>query len=183
MQLFYSTLTELNFFTLSVNSLLFNQPCPHCQCSDQWVSHGFNYNQAGQVRGKRIVCCARFGKHGCGRTVALYLASVLPKRRYLLTALFQIISSLLQGYTVEQSYFKAIGHQHHSCRQAYRWLNSLYAKLGDFRVCLSRHVPPVSSIGHHRSSRLSSLLSTLKVMVSHFPDLSVFQQKMNQVFC
>ena len=182
MQLFYSTMTELNFFTLSVNSLLFNQPCPHCQCSDQWVSHGFNYNQAGQVRGKRIVCCARFGKRGCGRTSLLYLSHVLPKRRYLLATLFQFIQSLIQGNTVEVAYFGAVNHQHHCHRQAYRWLNALYAKLGDFRVCLSRHLPPVSIV-HHRSSRLSSLLWTLKVMVSHFPNLSDYQPSTNQAFC
>lgn len=146
------------------------------------MSHGFNYNQAGQVRGKRIICCARFGKRGCGRTILLYLSHVLPKRRYLLTALFQFISSLLQGDTVEHSYFKAIRHQHHSCRQAYRWLNSLYAKLGDFRVCLGQQ-PPQNMIVLRRTSRLSSLISTLTLMVSQLPDLSVFQQRMNQAFC
>lgn len=182
MQLFYSTMTELNFFTLSVNSLLFNQPCLHCHCSDQWVSHGFNYNQAGQVRGKRIVCCARFGKRGCGRTILLYLSHVLPKRRYLLITLFQFIQSLINGNTVEAAYINAVGHIHHCHRQAYRWLSSLYAKLGDFRVCLGQHSSPVNIVPH-RTSQLSSLISTLKVMVSHFPDLSVFQQKINQVFC
>jgi len=182
MQLFYSTLTELNFFTLSVNSLLFNQPCPHCECSDQWVSHGFSYDHSGQVRGKRIVCCARFGKRGCGRTVALYLASVLPKRRYLLTALFQFISSLLQGDTVEQSYFKAIGHQHHSCRQAYRWLNMLYKKLGDLRYLLGTQNKPDHSI-HYRSRRLSTLLPTLKHTINRWPKLQRFQIKFNRAFC
>lgn len=182
MQRFYSNITELHFFTLSANSLLFNQPCPHCQCADQWVSHGFSYSQSGKVRGKRIVCSARFGKRGCGRTVALYLASVLPKRRYLLAALCQFILSLLQGNTVEQAYFHAIGHEHNSVRQAYRWLDALYKKLGNYRGKLGMKPSDTCAV-QHRSRRLAILLSTLKHTLSRWPDLSLFQIKYNQAFC
>lgn len=182
MQRFYSTLTQLNFFTLSANSLLVNQPCPHCQCTDQWVSHGFSYNQSGEIRGKRIVCCARFGKRGCGKTVALYLASILPKRRYQLIALFQFISSLVQGNTVEKAYFSAIGHQHSSGRQAYRWLKALSKKLGEFRV-ISGSRPVDKYTVQHRSRRLSTLLSTLKQTLFQWPNLTHYQVKYNQAFC
>lgn len=182
MQRFYSTITELNFFTLSANSLLFNQPCPHCQCSDQWVSHGFSYDQSGQVRGKRLVCCARFGKHGCGRTIALYLASILPTRRYLTVVLFQFISSLIQGNTIEQAYFVAIGHKHHSDRQAYRWLSALNKRLGDYRTSMALPDTFDSDI-HHRSNRLANLLTTLKHILHRWPDLSRYQIKFNQAFC
>lgn len=182
MQRFYSCVAELNFFTLSANSLLFNQPCPHCQRSDQWVSHGFSYNQSGKVRGKRLICCARFGKGGCGRTVALYLASVLPKRRYRLAVLFQFISSLLQGNTVEQAYFHAIGHEYNNGRQAYRWLNALYKKLGDYRVKLGMKPTDTCAV-QHRSRRLSILLSTLKLTLTRWPDWCCVQVRLNQAFC
>lgn len=182
MRRFYSTRNELNFFTLSANSLLFNQPCPHCQCSEQWVSHGFSYSQSGDVRGKRIVCCARFGKQGCGRTIALYLASILPKRRYALLTLYQFIKALLLGSTIELAYYHALGHHHHGHRQAYRWLNALYARCGDFREFLFQKPPPVM-FTHHRSKRLSSLLTTLRLVLSHYPDLASYQHKMNHPFC
>ena len=104
MQRFFSTLTELEFFCFSVSSVLFEQPCPHCQQSDQWVSHGYRYCQAGRIRGKRIICCARFGKRGCGRTLALYLSHVLPRRRYCLKVIKTFVQCLLQGHTIECAY-------------------------------------------------------------------------------
>ncbi|MFC3121117.1 hypothetical protein [Agaribacter flavus] len=182
MQRFYSTVTELNFFTLSSNSLLFNQPCPHCQCADQWVSHGFNYSQSGEVRGKRIVCCARFGKQGCGKTIALYLASMLPKRRYALDTLFRFICALIQGKTVERAYYHALKHPHYSQRQAYRWLNALYKKIGTFRTQFGRQTE-YENKAQYRSKRLSTLLPTLKQCVTRWPELRGYHTTFNDAFC
>ena len=182
MQRFFSTLSELEFFSLSVNSLLFNQPCPHCQQCDQWCSHGYNYNQAGDIRGKRIICCARFGKHGCGRTIPLYLAHVLPQRRYCLKVIAYFIRALLQRATIECAYYCAMKHDHCSHRQAYRWLDSLYAKLGLFRALCPLPEKPDSVISL-RSKRLTVLLSTMAGSIQQFPDLSLLQIHLNLRLC
>lgn len=182
MQRFFSTLSELEFFSLSVNSLLFNQPCPHCQQCDQWYSHGYNYNQAGQVRGKRIICCARFGKRGCGKTIALYLAHVLPQRRYCLKVISTFVQLLLQGHTIERAYHNAVQHDHYSHRQAYRWLDGLYAKLGLFRTQCA--LPEQSgSFVHPRSKRLTVLLSTMAGLIERWSDLNQLQVVLNQRLC
>ena len=182
MQRFYPTLSELHSFTLSANSLLFNQPCPHCQCTDQWVSHGFSYSQSGEVRGKRLVCCARFKKRGCGRTIALYLSHTWPQRRYLLTTLAHFIQLLVQGSTVEHAYHLALGHQHHSHRQAYRWLDTLYKKLGEFRTQLHAQHQNIHP-AEQRAGRLANLLSTLRRIGRVWPDITQYQQQFNQRFC
>ena len=182
MQRFFSTLTELECFSLSVNSLLFNQPCPHCQQSDQWCSHGYRYNQAGEIRGKRIICCARFGKRGCGRTLALYLSHVVPQRGYCLKVITCFIQTLIQGATVERAYHCAVKHEHGSHRQAYRWLNGLYAKLGLLRTQAPLHNKPDRFI-HPRSSRLTVLLSTMKSWAQQYDDLCPLQAHLNQSLC
>lgn len=182
MQRFFSTLCELEYFSLSVNSLLFNQPCPHCQQSNQWCSHGYNYNQAGDIRGKRIICCARFGKRGCGRTIALYLAHVLPQRRYCLKVLTCFIQALIQGATVEHAYHRAVEHDFYSHHQAYRWLNGLLANLGVFRA--QTLMPDErGNFTHRRSTRLTVLLSTLANVMLKWPDLSQLHVHLNQRLC
>lgn len=182
MQRFFSTLCELEYFSWSVNSLLFNQPCPHCKQSDQWCSHGYHYNQAGDIRGKRIICCARFGKRGCGRTIALYLAHVLPQRRYCLKVIVCFIQALIQGVTVERAYHGAVKHTHYSHRQAYRWLNDLFANLGLLRTHFPLPEQP-DCLTHPRSPRLTVLLSTFANVRLKWPDLSLFQIHLNQRLC
>ena len=182
MQRFFSTLSELECFSLSVNSLLFNQPCPHCHQCDQWCSHGYRYNQAGDIRGKRIICCARFGKHGCGKTIALYLSHVLPQRRYCLKVIACFIQALIQGATIEHAYHCAVKHSHYSHRQAYRWLDDLYAKLGLFRTQCPLPDKPDSFI-HPRSNRLAVILSTLSQSLQQWFDLSLLQTHLNQRVC
>ena len=182
MQRFFSTLSELEFFSLSVNSLLFNQPCPHCQQCNQWCSHGYCYNHAGAIRGKRIICCARFGKRGCGKTIALYLSHVLPQRRYCLKVIACFIQALIQQATVERAYQLAVGHEHYSHRQAYRWLSGLYAKLGLLRTSYPLPKQPDRFI-HPQSSRLTVLLSTFARVMSQWPDVSQLQVRLNQRLC
>ncbi|MER2491631.1 hypothetical protein [Catenovulum sediminis] len=82
MQRFFSSLFQLDIFTRSLDSLNSHQTCQHCACSNSWVSHGFIYRQSGLKVGKRILCANRYGKSGCGRTLALYLADFIPNRRY-----------------------------------------------------------------------------------------------------
>ncbi len=182
MQRFFSTLSELEFFSLSANSLLFNQPCPHCHKCDQWCSHGYRYNQAGDIRGKRIICCTRFGKRGCGKTIALYLTHVLPQRRYCLRVINTFVQLLIRGNTIERAYHSAVKHTHYSHRQAYRWLDGLVAKLGLFRTLTPLPEQP-SSLTHPCSSRLTVLLSTFASILQQWPDLSKFQAHINQRLC
>ena len=170
MQRFFSSLFELDVFTQSFDSLNSNQTCQHCACSNSWVSHGFIYRQSGLKVGKRILCANRYGKTGCGRTLALYLADFIPNRRYSFSVIWAFILSLLQGSTVEQAYYLALGHCHFSHKQAYRWLNALYAQLGFFRSWLARFNSNLfdGCYVHFRSARLTVLLPTLATLAHRF---------------
>tara|TARA_R110001592_G_C13144876_1_gene747645 strand:- start:227 stop:1258 length:1032 start_codon:yes stop_codon:yes gene_type:complete len=128
MQRFFSSLCELDLFTHSLDSLTFDFSCQHCSRNDQWVSHGYVCKQSGEKVGKRILCARRYGKQGCGRTRQLYLQDIIPQRRYTLSKLLAFIAALIKGLTVEQAYYHAAGHDHGSHRQAWRWLNALWAQ-------------------------------------------------------
>lgn len=162
MQQFFSSLVELEQFSLSLNSHSTSNSCPHCCQNDQWVSHGYLYKQTGEKVGKRILCAKRYGKQGCGRTRQLYLQQVIPGRRYTLSTLLAFVLALIHGATVEQAYFKALGHEYQSPRQAWRWLNALWSQMSVFRGEVV-DLPDLSSKSiRRRSRRLSVLLSTLR---------------------
>ena len=45
MQLFFSSLSELEHFTHRLKTLPKDNACEHCARNDQWVSHGYVYKQ------------------------------------------------------------------------------------------------------------------------------------------
>ena len=178
MQTFFSSLNDIERFTQSIGS---QSPCacPHCQLTDQWVSHGYVYSQSGQVTGKRLVCGRRYGKNGCGRTQQLYLGDVLPHRRYRLSVLMAFITRLIQGMAVRCAYHTALGHAIYEPRQAWRWLSALWVRMPRWRAGL----PSLNSaVRHYRSRRLSVLLNALSALfTSSIP--SAIQEVMQQRFC
>jgi hypothetical protein len=179
---FFSSFSKLESFSHSLNTLTSSHTCQHCACSDQWISHGFIYRQSGIQVGKRILCAKRYGKLGCGRTFALYIAAFIPERRYSLSVLWAFACSLIQGSSVAQAYFSAVGHAYFSHRQAYRWLSALYAQVGLFRSQLP-FASTYSISVRHRSARLSILLTTLSAWIHYFSDKNNIQIQLNQRFC
>lgn len=58
--------------------------CPHCYRIETLVGHGLLRGYSAQdgewfVRGRRFFCTNRTRRAGCGRTVAVYLARVIPR--------------------------------------------------------------------------------------------------------
>ena len=186
MQLFFSSLPELERYTHQLQSLPQDQACEHCDQNDHWVSHGYVYKQRSihrrDVVGKRILCSNRFQHQGCGRTRQLYLYDVVPGRHYSLHALVAFILNLLNGLSVSRAYLSATGA--HSSRHAWRWLNDLFAQLARFRTLLCRLAPgaPVPALMFARppDRRLRILLPTLHLFHQHFSfmDIQLHLQKL-----
>ncbi|MBK8974086.1 MAG: hypothetical protein IPM37_22995 [Hahellaceae bacterium] len=178
MQTFFSSLNDIERFTQSIGSQS-SCACPHCQLSDQWVSHGYVYSQAGEITGKRLVCGRRYGKNGCGRTQQLYLNEVLPHRRYRLSVLMAFITRLIQGMAVRCAYHAALGHAIYEPRQAWRWLNALWARMPRWRTCL----PSLNiTVRRYRSWRLRLLLNALSAWLTG-SDSTLLQEQLQQPFC
>jgi hypothetical protein len=61
----------------------------------------------------------------------LYVARVLPRRRYSAAHLFAFLSALLLGMAVESAYRRAT--DQNDARHGWRWLHGLERKLIEFR--------------------------------------------------
>ena len=58
--------------------------CPHCYRAETLVGHGYLRGYSAHdgewvIRGRRFFCTNRTRRTGCGRTVSVYLAQVLPR--------------------------------------------------------------------------------------------------------
>lgn len=168
MQRFFPDFESLNRFTLSLDCQADTLQCPHCSSREQLVSHGVIYKQLSMDKreavGKRVFCSNRYQHAGCGRTVQLYLANVLPRRRYGAVHLLVFLSTLLVNLTVENAYRQATGQQ--EARHAWRWLTKLERHLTDFRCFLNTRLAPMTTRFQHRVRRLQLLLPTLNQLVS-----------------
>jgi len=184
MQLFFSTLSELESFTHSLNTLSKENACQFCQQNDQWVSHGFIYKQLSyrqrNIVGKRILCSPHGNHSGCGRTRQLYLDTQIPGRRYSLLTLLAFVLALLHGMTVKAAWYHAIGHDRTEPRQAWRWLTALMNRLGAFRLKLKHRVEASCQL---RTRRLRMLLPTLQALLQSLPDKSTFQSTLQMHLC
>jgi len=176
----------LDHFSFSLDSLSSDNACTHCGKNDQWVSHGYVYKKQSdtnrQVTGKRILCCNRYGRSGCGRTRQLYLAEVIPGRQYRLSVVVAFIQALLTGVQPEQAYRDAIGSITGDSRHAWRWLNDFFQSLSGWRTIASLSFGAKQEeaiMSRQRSRCLNIILPTLKKLATY---LSTFQLQFQRAF-
>jgi transposase-like protein len=132
MQRYYPTLDAISQQTRQLDDV----PCLHCRKSKHLVSHGFIYKKqavatAPKPVGKRVLCSQRYGRSGCGRTIQLYLASVIRYLHYDGRAVVCFVLALMTGMTIAKAYQQATSTAD-PCN-AYRWLKKLLMRLSDYR--------------------------------------------------
>jgi hypothetical protein len=168
MPLFYSSLSAIEQKTAQLDRLT----CQHCHCSDQLVPHGFVYKKqlGGEplAVGKRVFCSNRRQRSGCGRTMQLYLDSVIRGLHYAGTVVVAFMMALLAGASVGQAYGQATGAA--DPRHAWVWLTRLEAQLSCHRsvshqVPLQDAVPPAFA---WRPPRYSVLFTAWQMLLHSF---------------
>lgn len=185
MQIYYSTLDAISQQTMQLDGVA----CLHCGKREQLVSHGFVYKKQAVATspvpvGKRVLCSQRFGRTGCGRTVPLYLASIVRYLHGAGQALERFVVCLLAGMTITLAYRQISGR--HETRQAYRWFNKLFSRLSDYRRLMHRiefteNVPPDNE---RPSTRRPLLIATLARLLQHFsaPLCATYQRTLQTSF-
>lgn len=118
-----------------------------------------------QVVGKRILCSNRYGRTGCGHTRQLYLADVIPKRRYALSVAIVFIHALINGALAEEAYLKAVGPTVNDARHAWRWLKDFYKTLSQWRTMIVQSME--DKIVTQRSPILKIIVPTLAALLPH----------------
>ncbi|WP_444994431.1 hypothetical protein [Aliikangiella sp. IMCC44359] len=179
MQVFFSSLFELESFSHRLKSIPQSNACQFCLKNCEWVSHGYVYKQLNYqfraIVGKRILCSNRGSHLGCGRTRQLYLDVVLPHKHYPLQTLLAFVIALFDGLPISKAWHGAVGHHRTEPRQAWRWLNSLMSKLANIRSLLQRTCQPCSPFN---SRRLALLLPTLQALFASQPHLQRIQSRL-----
>lgn len=132
MQIYYASLDAISQHTMQLDHV----QCIYCGQSAQLVSHGFIYKKQAIATmpkpvGKRVLCSRRFGHTGCGRTVQLYLDSMVRHLHCGGCTVVAFVLSLMQGLSIALAYRQVSGAG--DARHAYRWLNKLFAQLSTYR--------------------------------------------------
>ena len=109
MQIYYNSLQAIQQQTMQLN----NERCPHCQQSHQLISHGYIYQKrpcaAPEAVGKRVFCSNRNQHAGCGRTVRLYLDSMVRYLHFTGAHVVAFWLLLMTGLTVQCAYCEVTG--------------------------------------------------------------------------
>jgi hypothetical protein len=183
---FYDDLNSLQQVTLNLEFHIDVFVCLSCLKSDQFVSHGFIFHRIdgdnAAITGKRLLCCNRRGRSGCGRTLALYLKERQPKYCYSSAHINVFFLKLLAGQSIPNAYQIATGC--YEPRNAYRWLESAYLKLVEYRAVLNEKAINTIPSFKMKSPKFKIVLSTLKVLFSKldcFP-CATFQKTTQQTF-
>jgi hypothetical protein len=171
MQRFFPDFESLDRFTLSLACFDDAVRCPHCAKSHQLISHGVIYKQRSmherEAIGKRVLCSNRFQHKGCGRTVQLYVATVIPALQHTVATVFAFLSALLMNVGIGTAYQLATGKQ--DARHAWRWLHNIHQRLSDFRTFVHARCASLVSTFDTRCRRLQLLLPTLHALFSLHP--------------
>lgn len=183
---FYDDFDSLQQVTLNLDFYLDVFACLFCSKSDQFVSHGFIFHrfkgEPKAITGKRILCCNRRGRSGCGRTLSLYLKAKQPRYVYSSAHINVFFLCLLAGYCIPKAYQVATGC--YEPRNAYRWMHNASLKLIEYRALLKEKAIKTLSSLKIQSLQFKIVLSTLKTIFSQlglFP-CAAFQVKTGSSF-
>jgi hypothetical protein len=125
--------------------------CPHCHRTGMLVGHGVVLGYAErsgdpEVRGRRLLCSARFRRSGCGRTFAVLISTVIGgfvvRTRTLSSFLEAVVGGLCRKAAWEQVHDGAPGL---SLRSGYRLWTRLLAAQSRLRTILFGAGPPPPS--------------------------------------
>lgn len=175
MQTYYSDLSSIEQQTKQLEHFL----CRHCQQTNCLISHGYIYKKrhCGDpvAVGKRVFCSNRHHHNGCGRTMQLYLDSMVRYLHYAGDVVVAFILAWMTGMSVQQAYCTTTSKD--NPQNAYRWLRRFFAQLSLYRslshsVSLRCDVPLPTSHSQPNSANSSlnrSLLtSTMNALLQRF---------------
>jgi hypothetical protein len=124
--------------------------CPHCLSRGTLIRHGYLYGYAPLnsdalwiTKGLRLLCSNRYRSRGCGRTVSIWLSSVLHRCIISAGQMWEFVKGLLNGercYSVARRLVIAS-----SVATPYRWKARLERAQFIVRQTLQPHLQPFAS--------------------------------------
>jgi hypothetical protein len=182
MRIYYANLQAIEQQTRQLD----NEPCRHCRQSNHLMSHGFiRKKQVGAepaAVGKRVFCSNRKQHTGCGRTVQLYVDSIVRYLHHAGCRVTAFVLALMAGMTIQCAYHCATGAA--SARNAHRWLHRLRARMSIYRSLSPRPALQDAAIAAAHRPGQASLRSTFQALLQRFgqPLCPAYQSQLQRSF-
>ena len=133
MKRFFNSILEISQWIQFIQYT--QKACPRCGCNTAFHSHGFVKKQISSTEeihvGKRIFCCNRGNKAGCGATFQVYLTEFTRYLHFSIQVIACVFSALInpkQKNTHQKKW--------PSLRTQKRWISKAQQKLHDFKTFL-----------------------------------------------
>jgi hypothetical protein len=119
--------------------------CSHCGQTGFMIGHGYakgnGANAAGCVRGQRLACSKRNQRRGCGRTMCIWLATVVRGRGVLTSTISAILQAGLDAAS-RHAGWRAMDPLPITMRHCYRLWHRLERDQSRIRTTLTRCCDP-----------------------------------------
>ena len=144
--------------------------CPHCRRIGMLVGHGLliGYAERGsdrEIRGRRLLCSARFRRSGCGRTFSVLIATVIAGFTVRTPTLAALLEAVVGGENRKAAWERlqaATAAPEVSVRSGYRLWARLCAAQSRVRTALSGlALPPASTDRRPMAQMLAHLRSVV----------------------
>lgn len=118
--------------------------CDHCRRVGMLIGHGrlLGYAESSServARGHRLLCSNRHRRTGCGRTIQVWLAAVVPRRTVRTATVFTLLVAIVDGSRVAAAWPEVSSM---SLRTAYRVRHRLELAAPAIRTVLCSRAPP-----------------------------------------
>lgn len=145
--------------------------CPHCHRTGTLVGHGLlsGYAERGshrEIRGRRLLCSARFRRTGCGRTFSVLIATVIAGFSVRTPTVSGLLDAVVGGMNRKAAWQRleatAGGTAGLSLRSGYRLWARLGAAQSRIRTALCGAAPPPATTDVRP---IAQMLSHLRLVV------------------
>lgn len=143
--------------------------CPHCRRTGMLVGHGLlmGYAERGsdrEIRGRRLLCSARFRRSGCGRTFSVLLATVIAGFTVRTPTLSAILEAVVGGVNRKAAWERlreTATAPELALRSGYRLWARLCAAQSRIRTALSDLTSPPASTDRQPTAQLLAHLRSV----------------------
>lgn len=121
--------------------------CPRCHRTGMRIGHGrltgnAERGNAHEIRGRRLLCSARFRRPGCGRTYSVLIATVIAHFTVRTPTVSAFLQAVVGGLSRKAAWQSAGGPPGLSLRSGYQLWHRLRTAQSHIRTALCSLVPP-----------------------------------------
>ena len=141
--------------------------CAHCRrvgtlnLHDTLYGNDLDAADKQTMRGRRLWCCKRDNRTGCGRTMTVVFVQVLPRHSFTAVLLNILLTLLCDGYSIQTAWEQA--KMPMPLESVYHIMQRFRYRMGQIRSILLKCCGPPTSTSH------DPLIQTIEHLLCAFP--------------